>query len=182
MEILFVTGNLGKVRELQEILKADVRQLALRLPEVQAINIDDVIKLKAEEAYKQAGKAVLVEDTGLAFDAWKGLPGALIKWFMDTVGSIGICRMLDSEKNRTATAKCTFDLFDGTNHHLFTGEVIGSVPIQPKGEFGFGWDDIFIPVGYQLTFAEMAADEKNNISMRKIAIEKLRVFLENGNI
>ena len=177
MRLLFVTGNSNKVREMQSILQADVMQLSLNLPEIQAIEIDDAIRSKAQRAYEEVKAPVLVEDTGLSFVAWKGLPGALIKWFMDTVGSIGICRMLADETDRTAIAKCSFDLYDGHEHHLFSGAVRGRIAVEPRGQDGFGWDDIFIPDGQDRTFAEMEAEEKNSISMRKIALDELRRFL-----
>jgi non-canonical purine NTP pyrophosphatase (RdgB/HAM1 family) len=178
MGISFVTGNIGKVRELKEILKIDLEQVALEVPEIQAIDIVDIIKFKAEKAYENTGTSVLVEDTGLYFEAWRGLPGALIKWFMETVGSDGICKMMDSETNRKVTAKCVFDYYDGDKHHIFSGSIAGIIPSLPCGEGGFGWDNIFIPNGYNQTFSQMSKQEKNNISMRKEAIEKLRLFIE----
>ena len=177
MQLKFVTGNTGKVRELRTILNTDAAQLPLHLPEIQAIDVDDVIRCKAEQAYKEVGTPVLVEDTGLTFAAWNGLPGALVKWFMDTVGSHGICQMLKGEKNRCAIAKCTFDLYDGKEHHLFSGIVHGTLAYEPRGEGGFGWDDIFIPEGYNRTFAEMSKEEKDLISMRKLALDKLQKFV-----
>ena len=177
MQIKFVTSNAGKVRELQAILQVDVTQFPLGLPEIQAVEVDEVIRSKAEQAHEHIGVPVLVEDTGLSFAAWNGLPGALIKWFMGAMGSAGICEMLNGEKNRQAIAKCTFDLYDGKEHHLFSGIVQGTLARKPRGQGGFGWDDIFIPEGYNRTFAEMSTGEKNSISMRKIALDKLQKFL-----
>jgi non-canonical purine NTP pyrophosphatase (RdgB/HAM1 family) len=177
MQIRFVTTNISKVREFQTILQVEVTQLPLHLPEIQALEVDEVVRSKAEQAYAQAGVPILVEDTGLTFSAWNGLPGALIKWFVDSVGSAGICEMLSSQKNRHAIAKCTLDLYDGKEHHLFSGMIQGNIAYEPRGQGGFGWDDIFIPDGYSQTFAEMTSEAKNSISMRKVALDKLQKFL-----
>ena len=177
MPLHFVTGNPNKVREVQQILGVEVRQVALHLPELQSLDVDEVIRFKAEQAYHQVGAPVLVEDSSLAFVAWNGLPGALIKWFMETVGSAGLCRMLCDETNRQAVARSSLDLYDGWQHQVFSGTVRGRIALAPRGQGGLGWDDIFIPEGHTRTFAEMTAEEKNRISMRSIALAKLRDFL-----
>jgi XTP/dITP diphosphohydrolase len=178
MQLRFVTGNPHKAQELRAILRADITQLPLRLTEIQCLEVDQVVRTKAEQAYAHVDMPVLVEDTSLTFEVWNGLPGALIRWFMDTVGSHGMCQMLAGATDRRAIAICMFDLFDGHEHHLFSGMVRGTVADEPRGHSGFGWDDIFIPEGYTRTFAEMTADEKNSISMRRIALEQLRGFLD----
>src|SRR6476620_4548021 len=113
-----------------------VTHLPIHLPEIQALDVDDVVRVKAEWGYEYANVPVLVEETGLAFTAWNGLPGALIRWFMDSVGSKGLCRMLSEEDDRGAVAKCVFDLFDGHEHHLFSGFVEGTIALAPRGQNG----------------------------------------------
>lgn len=177
MPLPFVTTNLGKYREVQAMLSVEVTHLPLYLPEIQALDVDEVIRSKAERAYDQVKTPVLVEDTGLAFFAWNGLPGALIRWFMETVGSAGLCQMLDGVSNRGAIAKCTLDLFDGSRHHLFSGIVRGTIAAAPRGQNGFGWYDILIPDGYTQTFSEMAVEQRHALTMRKRAVDKLRSYL-----
>ena len=120
------------------------------------------------------GAPVLVEDTGLAFAAWNGLPGALIKWFLTSLGPEGICRLLRQETNREAAATTLFAYCDGSPVRVFPGVVHGFIPETPRGSSGFGWDGIFQPIGSDLTFAEMTSAEKDRFSMRRRALERAR--------
>lgn len=119
----------------------------------------------------------MVEDTSLEIKSWNGLPGALIKWFLDTVGNKGILKMLGDSSDRSALAKTAVAYFDGAHTHVFVGEIEGSLSYEELGENGFGWDTIFIPSGSEKTFAQMTEQEKNSISMRKLAFEKMRQSL-----
>lgn len=177
-EVILATGNVNKAREIEAILGCPVSQLRIDLAEIQAIAVEEVIGGKARAAYAAAGRPVLVEDTGLYLHAWNGLPGALIRWFLDTVDNEGICRMLDGFNDRSATARTCLGLFDGEEARLFCGEITGSIALHPRGERGFGWDKIFIPAGWERTFGEGSAAEKDAISMRKRAVEALRAWLE----
>lgn len=109
----FATKNENKLREVGEILGRNLEQISVELFEPQGVKVEDVVSEKAEDAFHKTGKFVLVEDTSLEFAAWNGLPGALIKWFLDTVGNEGILKMLASETNRKAIAKTAVGFFDG---------------------------------------------------------------------
>ena len=174
--LVLVTGNKNKIKEFEEILDFKIKSIDLDLHEVQAIQVEEVVLYKTKEAYKQVGMPVLCEDTGLYFDAWNGLPGAFIKWFGKAIGYENICPLL--KENRRAKAETVIGYFNGKDYKSFQGEVLGSISLTPQGKTNFGWDPIFIPNGFQKTFAEMSSKEKNNISMRKIALEKLRDFLQ----
>lgn len=178
-KVIFVTSQKGKVEEAQGILGESflIKQTDVDLEEVQAIESRDVVRHKAKEAFRVLKKPVVVEDTSLYFEAWKGLPGALIRWFLKTVRCEGICKMMSGEKNRKAVAESAMAYYDGKVTKFVLGRVNGSIPLKPRGKFGFGWDSIFIPKGFKKTFAEMTMEEKNQISMRKIALEKLRKYL-----
>lgn len=178
-KIIFVTNTEGKVREAQDILGNGFRieHKKLDLDEVQTVDGKEVIKKKAEEAYKLLGCAILVEDTSLYFDAWKGLPGALVRWFLDTVGCGGLCKMMRGETNRMAYSESAIAYYDGKNLKIVSGKIEGSVPDEPRGNKGFGWDPVFVPSGSERTFGELEMSEKNRISSRKIALEKLREYL-----
>jgi XTP/dITP diphosphohydrolase len=176
--IRLATSNVHKAREIEQVLGIAVERVPLDLTEVQALDVSAVIEAKAREAYARTGVPILVEDTGLYFAAWNGLPGALVSWFMKTVDSAGLCRMLRPGDTRAAVARTAIGFFDGTEFHAFLGELAGSVAGEPRGTNGFGWDTLFIPDGSARTMAEMTADEKNALSMRAAAAKELRAFLD----
>ncbi len=178
-KLTFVTGNPDKLREASEILGVTLKQAAIDLEELQTINVEDLIIHKAEEAYRKLRCPVIVEDTGLVFHAWNGLPGALIKWFQKTVDNAGIIKMLESEIDRRALAQCFIAYHNGHRITVVKGELAGTIAIAVRGENGFGWDRIFIPTGHTRTFGEMPAIEKNAFSHRKIAFDNLKKHFEN---
>ena len=89
--LLVVSSNDGKVREIEAMLGSPVERVDLDIPEIQALDVEAVVRQKALVAYERVGRAVVVEDTGLALDALGGLPGALVRWFLETLGPGGIC-------------------------------------------------------------------------------------------
>ena len=147
---------------------------SILLDEIQDIALEPVVIHKVKQAYAHVQQPVLVEDTGLTFAAWNGLPGALVKWFLSALGMEGLCRLLQGAENRLATASTVFAYYDGTLLRVFPGTVMGSIPHSPRGSGCFGWDSIFQPLGSALTFAEMSAEEKDRFSMRRLALEQLR--------
>ncbi|NET33820.1 MAG: non-canonical purine NTP pyrophosphatase [Cyanothece sp. SIO1E1] len=172
--VIFVTGSSSKRTEAKRILGFELQHCDLDLPEIQAVELEDVIMRKATFAYEALKhKPVLVEDTGLFIEAWNGLPGALIKWFMERVGVAGICKMADAFPSRKALAKTVIGIYDG-QLQVFSGEIEGRISSVPRGETGFGWDKIFIPNGSEKTFAEMSPEEKDKYSMRRLAFEALK--------
>jgi XTP/dITP diphosphohydrolase len=181
MEILFATSNIEKAKELQSVLQRPVQHIKIDLPELQTLEVNDVIEHKAREAFRQVGKPILVEDTSLSIIAWNGLPGALIRWFLKSVGNTGICRMMQNFENSEAIAEVCIGYFDGAQFHAFHGVIHGRITRIPRGTMGFGWDPIFAPVGSDKTFAEMTPEEKESFSMRKQAALKLKQFLDENN-
>ncbi len=174
----FATKNENKLREVNEILSCNLKQVSVELFEPQGVNVEMVVREKMKDAFYKTGELMLVEDTSLEFVAWHGLPGALIKWFLDTVGKEGILKMLSGEMNRKAIAKTAVGFFDGTQSHVFVGEVSGIISETVRGTSSFGWDPIFIPNGHKKSFAEMTSEEKNVISMRKLALERMKTELK----
>ncbi len=172
--LTFISGNTNKVRECERLLGATLAYTSLPLDEIQSIDPLPVVEHKARLAYAALNRPVLVEDTGLAFAAWNGLPGALIKWFLSSLGTEGLCRIMRAETNRAATATTLLGYCDGESVHTFAGTVQGSIPDHPRGTEGFGWDAIFQPEASVLTFAEMSAAEKDRFSMRRKALEAFR--------
>jgi len=176
MKITFVTGNKSKAEQLAFHLSLPVEHRKLDLAEIQSLNLEEVVRDKAERAWNILKTPVLVEDTSLTFPALGKLPGPLIKWFLTELGNEGLTRLLDG-KDRSAQAEVMFGLHDGTECHIFTGSIQGSVAESPQGEIGFGWDPIFIPQGSDKTWAEMTLEEQSDTSMRRIALKKLQEFL-----
>jgi XTP/dITP diphosphohydrolase len=183
VEALFVTSNPNKAREAAEILGVEMRSVGLDLPELQALDVAQVAVAKAAAARATLGdpdSPVLVEDSGLVIDAWNGLPGALTKWFLRSVGNEGLLKMLSGEENRSARAVCAvaIALADGSVR-VFVGEVEGNVAPEPRGSGGFGWDPIFVPEGHTETYAELGP-RKHEVSHRARALEAARQALRPG--
>jgi non-canonical purine NTP pyrophosphatase (RdgB/HAM1 family) len=177
----FVTQSKNKLAEAERILGANIESYSLELPEMQSIKVEDVVGFKAKYAYEAlGGRPVMIEDTGLYFDAWNGLPGALVKWFVEQVGPGGICQMLQNFANRGAVAKTIVATFDG-QLQIFAGEIRGTIATAPAGERGFGWDSLFIPQGATKTFGEMEPAEKDAYSMRRLALEAMRAHINHTN-
>ncbi|MES2953155.1 MAG: non-canonical purine NTP pyrophosphatase [Patescibacteria group bacterium] len=177
MSLYFITGSASKLSEVKAIL-ADVEQLGIDLPEIQDIDPHTIIRAKLEEARKHQEGDFIVEDTSLYFDALNGLPGPLIKWFMKTVGNDGLYKIAEAYGNFGVEAKTIVGYSSGDKIEFFEGSIRGSI-VKPRGETGFGWDPIFEPTGYDKTFAELEPSLKNSISMRKVAVEKLKTYLQN---
>ena len=148
------------------------------LPEIQSLSLQEVVEDKARRAFALAGKPVLIEDVSVVFNALGGLPGPLIKWFDRTLGNEGMCRLLDAYSDRGAITEVQFAYCDGEDVQIFSGEVKGTIAKEPRGDGGFGWDRIFIPDGHDKTRGEMGEEEWHDSGMRKIALLKLRKFLE----
>lgn len=178
MSLKIVTGNANKVVQMAHHLEQPLQQVDIDLPEIQAVQVSEVIEEKAWVAYRQVGHPVLVEDTGLYIKAWNGLPGALIRWFLQSVDNEGICRMLNDFEDRGARAETCIGFCDGEAFRVFSGVVEGAIALSPRGEYGFGWDPIFVPSGSDQTFAEVPPEQKVGIDMRRLAAHKLKMFLE----
>lgn len=173
-KLLFATTNQNKIREAQEILDIDIASLDLEIDEIQTLDPLECVERKAVSAYQQTKRPILVEDTCLFFDAWNGLPGVFINYFMKTLNNEGLTRLMRQENNRRAVAQTSLCYFDGSQTITAVGKMEGAIAGKPRRENGFGWDSIFIPAGHQQTFAEVAPAAKNNISMRKLALKELQ--------
>ncbi len=177
--LTFVTGNANKVREASQILGYSLKQREVEnLIEMQTSEVSELVVHKLNQAYEVIGNPVLVEDSGLIFEDWNGLPGALVKWFEKSVGCAGMIQMLDNFSNREATAVCYVAVRYGDTIKVAKGEAHGIIAGEERGNNGFGWDTIFIPNGKERTFAQMESEEKNAISHRKKAFEELKRVLD----
>lgn len=180
MNLYFITGNKNKFEEVKAVLP-NVEQLDIDLPEIQEIDAKEIIKAKLLEALKHKEGEFIVEDTSLYFDCLNGLPGPLIKWFMKTIGNDGLADIAEKFGNAKAEAKTIIGYAKNSKEiYYFEGVICGKI-VSPKGESSFGWDPIFQPNDHLKSFAEMEQEEKNEISMRKIAASKLKDFLEKNS-
>ena len=177
MTIYFVTGNKNKLKEVRAIMP-EIEGSELDLSEIQELEPKKILEVKLEEAKKcKPNTNLIVEDLSLEIKGMNGSPGPLIKWFLKSVGREGVYKMAKMFGNQKAVARVTLGFANekGENKY-FEGIVKGKI-VEPRGESDFGWDPIFVPDGYDKTFAEMGMEEKNKISYRKIALEKLKEYL-----
>ncbi|CAA0835753.1 Inosine triphosphate pyrophosphatase [Striga hermonthica] len=177
--VTFVTGNAKKLEEVRTILGNSIpfRSVKLDLPELQG-EPEEISKEKARLAAKEVNGPVLVEDTCLCFNALKGLPGTHYKWFLQKIGHQGLNNLLMAYEDKSAYALCVFSLALGPNADpiTFLGKTPGKI-VAPRGPNDFGWDPIFQPDGYELTYAEMPKEEKNKISHRYRALAQVKSHL-----
>ncbi|MBT5023038.1 RdgB/HAM1 family non-canonical purine NTP pyrophosphatase [Candidatus Woesearchaeota archaeon] len=177
--ILFITGNMNKLREAREILTDfNVMNKKIDLPELQGEPVE-IVEEKTKVALKLLKKPVIVEDTNLRFNALNGLPGPYIKDFLHKLGMNGLWELLSGKKDKNAYAAALIGYGEpGGKVKVFEGKVLGTI-VKPCGDSHFGWDPIFKPKGSKKTFAQMSAEEKNKISHRKKAFIKLKKYLDN---
>ncbi|KAK1760729.1 inosine triphosphate pyrophosphatase [Echria macrotheca] len=172
----FITGNKNKLSEVKAILEPAIQvdSQTLDLIEIQG-TLEQVTLDKCRRAADLIEGPVLVEDTCLCFNALNGLPGPYIKWFLDSIGHDGLNNLLAAYEDKSAKAVCTFAYSPGPGHEpiLFQGVTDGKI-VPPRGPTNFGWDPIFEYDGK--TYAEMDKAEKNKISHRGRALEKLQAW------
>jgi XTP/dITP diphosphohydrolase len=188
MTIVFATNNQHKLKEIMSILGNRFTLMSLK-----DINIDEDIPedepllegnalFKARYIHKITGMNVFADDTGLEIDALNGLPGVHSARFAgeDKNPSANIEKVLSllgTADNRKARFRTVIALIFEKKEYLFEGVVTGTIISEKRGIEGFGYDPVFIPDGKSQTFAEMALQEKNKISHRARAFEKLKEFL-----
>lgn len=171
---LFVTHSHNKLSEAERYLGMKLQHYGLDLPELQSVDVEEVAVHKVKYAYSVLQRPVMVDDTGLYIDAWNGLPGGLVKWFMQRVGDRGICEMLHGFEERSARAKTVIATIDDeVNLNIYVGMMEGTIALEPAGNSGYSWETIFIPNGSDRTVAEMTREEKDLYSMRRVAFEAL---------
>ncbi len=175
--LYFITSNQEKFSEIKSIIP-EVEQLDIDLPELQGIDPRKIIKAKLLEALKHARAELIVEDTSLCLECLNGLPGPLIKWFEKSLGNEALAKIAEKLGNNKAEAIVVIGYAKNSEEiYFFEGKIKGHI-VNPRGENGFGWDAIFMPEGYDITFGEMDREEKNKFSMRKIAATKLKELIE----
>jgi len=184
--VTFVTGNKNKLSEFSAILKdLDNFELVnekIDLDEIQSLSLEEIVEHKVKQAYDIIQKPVLVEDTGFFIDKLNGLPGPLIKFFLDKLGNNAPVKLIKDSNNRRATAKVCVGFYDGNNLIIEVGEMNGNIIREESGEEGFGFDVCFIPDGFNKTLNNIDVEVKNKFFARRIAIEKFKSEYEKVNL
>jgi XTP/dITP diphosphohydrolase len=189
MELIFATNNKHKIEEITELLIDFAKVKGLKeigifedIPETHETLIENAIE-KAEYIYKKYGYACFADDTGLEIEALNGRPGVYSAryagsgcTFDDNVNKV--LSELEGKQNRKASFRTVIALVRDNNVFTFEGEIKGSIILDKRGIKGFGYDPVFIPEGYNDTFAEMDLAIKNKISHRARAMGKFVEFLK----
>jgi non-canonical purine NTP pyrophosphatase (RdgB/HAM1 family) len=177
--ITFITGNHNKLSEIAHVLTVPLAHADIDLPEIQTLDVKEVIAAKLTEARGHIKEgAILVDDSGYYFHALGKLPGVFSKFFLKEIGLEKTAHMLTLLNNVNATAYTMLGYMDAHDVvHYFEGAVEGTI-VTPRGEGGFGFDPVFMPSGHTKTFAEMSESERLNLKMRAIATRKLKEFLK----
>ena len=178
MNITFITGNAAKAEQLARHLDHPVAHKKIDLPEIQSLDLEEIIEHKAKEAYKIVRSPVIVDDVSFSFSALGKLPGPFIRWFIDEIKIGDICKLLSNFDDRRALGEICIGFYDGKMLKIFKADVSGSIAKTPKGKGGCGWDPIFIPDGFEKTWAEMDDIERNKTYIRPKALKKLEKFLK----
>lgn len=178
-EVYYVTGNLHKAEYFAKIMKRDIPRLDVDVDEIQGLDIRRIVEHKAKQAYAIVKKPIIIEDTKLSFIALGALPGPLIKWFLEELGPVGLCRLLDGYDDRSAVAGAVTAYYDGSTLQLFEHELAGTIAATPKGVDGFGWNKIFIPGGASITLAEMDEETFKAYYHKIKPFDELKKFLDN---
>ncbi len=188
MDIVFATHNPNKLKELQQIVPRQIKLLSLS-----DINCSEDIKedglsiqenalIKARYVFNKYNMPCFGDDTGLLVDALDGAPGIYSARYAGPQKNAqdNINRLLDElkqQKNRKAHFKTVIAYKSAQHEECFTGICKGEILLYPRGEKGFGYDPVFKPHGFDLSFAEMSAENKNKISHRGLATNQLIAFL-----
>lgn len=182
MNIYFLSSNKHKIAEVQSILNSEtitVLSVTEKINEIQSNDMSEIAIDKALKAFMRIGRPIIVEQTGLLLKDLGGLPGGLTQVFWDSLEADNFGRAFSATETAQVVAKTVIAYCDGKQIKTFDGEIGGKIVFPPRGNRDFQWDCVFQPDGYEQTFAEMG-EKKNAISMRKIAIEKLKEYLEDN--
>lgn len=181
IDVTFVSTNPGKAREVEEVLRpydVRVRWKRCELPEPQADRLESVVRSKLDATHDLRG-TVIVEDSGLFIPSLKGFPGVYSAHFLRIWKFEPIFELLKG-RDRRAYFRAVVGLRRGSRSATYAGVVWGRIAERPAGANGFGYDPIFIPRGWDRTFAEAAVEAKNGISHRARALRKAGRALASG--
>ena len=190
--LVFATNNSHKLEEVRNILgeNYDIRSLddigcRTDIPETGETFQDNAL-MKAQFVKKYYGFDCFADDSGLEVEALDGAPGVKSARYASETGHDSkannqkLLKELSGIENRRADFKTVIALIKGDSVHFFEGQVDGTIMTAERGTNGFGYDPLFVPDGFEVTFAEMSSEEKNKISHRGRAVAKLVEFIKNS--
>ena len=188
MKIIFATNNAHKLSEVQAVLGDGFELVTPRMCGVEedipetAATLEGNASQKSHYLYEKTGLDCFADDTGLEVEALGGEPGVhSARYATDghdfAANNHLLLKNLAGKENRRARFRTVISLIEGGEEHLFEGIVEGHIIDHESGEEGFGYDPLFVPDGFDRTFAEMTAEEKNAVSHRGRAVRKLVAYL-----
>jgi XTP/dITP diphosphohydrolase len=158
IEIRFVSGNPLKIAEAKTILEGksiSVLESNLKIEELQTTDTRKLVHDKLLKAYREIGRPLFVEHTGLYLEYLGGLPGGLTQIFWDTLKADRFAELFGKAPNNKVIARTSIGYCDGRRVYEFDGEIAGLIVSEPRGKRDFQWDCVFQPAGHSKTFAEM---------------------------
>ena len=188
-KLVFATNNKHKLEEVSHILKDKIELLSLKdincdvdIPET-ATTLEGNAILKAQYIHENYGLNCFADDTGLEIEALNNEPGVYSARYAGSDKSseanmLKVLKNLEGIENRKAQFRTAVSLIINNKQYLFEGIIKGTIIKEKRGNSGFGYDPIFVPEGYDKTFAELGNEIKNKISHRALAINKLCNFLK----
>ena len=188
-KLIVATNNAHKLEEISAILGNEMELLSLKdihcnadIPET-ADTLEGNARQKAMYIHENYGMDCFADDTGLEVEALNGAPGVFSARYAgdghDSEANMQkLLKELEGKENRKAQFRTAICLIMEGKEYLFEGIVKGHIIEEKRGGAGFGYDPIFVPEGYDQTFAELGNDVKNTISHRARAVEKLCTFLK----
>ena len=184
MKLVLASHNQGKLQELAAILEPAVPGLELVSydgpePVEDGISYLENALIKARAAHRHTGLPAIADDSGLAVEILGGSPGifsAIWAGGRDNVANrrLLLAQLKDiADENRAAAFMCTIALVTDEGEQSFTGVWPGKIAREERGEFGHGYDPVFIPAGFEVTAAELEPEVKNSMSHRAMALQQL---------
>ena len=190
MELVFATNNLHKLTEVQNMVPTTIKIVSLKqincfedIAETET-TLEGNAKLKAVHVKSNYGYSCFADDTGLEVESLDGKPGVYSARYAGEPANAKnnidkLLLALNGKTNRKAQFRTSICLLVENKEYFFDGICKGEIILERRGTNGFGYDPVFVPEGYTTTFAEMTDEEKNKISHRGLAIQKLTNFLQN---
>jgi len=187
-KLVFATNNIHKTTEVAKILSPDYEILNLKdinclveIPET-GNSFSENATLKSTYVYEHFGLDCFSDDSGLEVETLNNAPGIFSARYSgikdDNINLELLLKNMEGQTNRKARFKTVISLIQNGKNYLFEGTIEGTIRTSPSGNNGFGYDPIFQPNGYDITFAEMELSEKNKISHRALAMQQLIAFLK----
>lgn len=177
---VLVTGNRGKIAEARLALGLEIEAVEVDLPEIQALDLLEVLQQKAEVAWEMVRRPLVVEEAGLSLRAMNGFPGPLVKWMLTAMGAEGIARTAHALGDSRAVARCALLYRDSERTVVAEGSAAGTLLLPAVAFTASAGIRSFSPDGEARTYAELEGREKDAVSHRGKAWRdlagKLRLF------